>query len=687
MGATVRVVVGAVVVGALTLGGHAHATEPLLPLNAPPLAASNFDWNGFYVGGHMGYAWGRSGWTGETPDTPLLGGSLGFYEPWNGWTGAGSYFAGLQAGYNTILPSRLMLGGEVDTSFPSTIGGAQPIETATLGTATYGEGVLSSGTVRGRIGYAFDNWLPYVTGGFAWTFNEAVVLSPGTPITDLDDFFPLEHRLFWRLGWTIGAGVEFPFAPNWTAKAEYLFTDYGARSVLLPASDLGIESNFSLSELRFGLNYHLPATTAEVSNLTAAAIRPDLTDFAVHAQTTFISQYGAPFRSPYQGTNSLPPNQGRESWDVTLYAGWQPWRGAEVWFNPESDQGFALNDVHGVAGFPNADPGPGFSYPFVRVQRLFFRQTIDLGPATDKVAADLNQFAMTQSTDRLVITAGKFSVGDVFDLNQYATDVRTDFMNMAVVGTATFDNAQDAWGYTYGVAAEWYQGPWTLRAGYFDLSRLPGRIALDPTWGEVQYVGEVERRYAVWGQPGKVLVTGFLSHAQMARYNEVVSLSELTGESAADVIPFVRRYTNRSGVSMNFEQQITPDLGIFGRAGIANPNVEDYEVTDVDRTAVLGLSQSGNPWGRRDDTFGLAGVVDNISSAHQAFFNAGGLGIIVGDGILPHPGLEQILETYYKYTVSSLLWVTLDYQFVKNPGYNRDRGPASVGAIRLHAEF
>jgi high affinity Mn2+ porin len=173
----------------------------------------------------------------------------------------------------------------------------------------------------------------------------------------------------------------------------------------------------------------------------------------------------------------------------------------------------------------------------------------------------------------------------------------------------------------------------------------------------------------------------------MARYNDVVSLAELTGESAADVIPFVRRYTNRSGISMNFEQQITPDFGIFGRAGIANSNIEDYEVTDADRTAVLGLSQSGNPWGRPDDTFGLAGVVNSISSAHQAFFNASGLGIVVGDGILPHPGLEQVLETYYKYAVSSLLWVTLDYQFVQNPGYNRDRGPVSVTAIRLHAEF
>jgi high affinity Mn2+ porin len=128
-------------------------------------------------------------------------------------------------------------------------------------------------------------------------------------------------------------------------------------------------------------------------------------------------------------------------------------------------------------------------------------------------------------------------------------------------------------------------------------------------------------------------------------------------------------------------------LGIFGRAGLADANVEDYEVTDIDRTAALGLSQSGNPWGRPDDTFGLAGVVNNISSAQQAFVNAGGLGIIIGDGILPHPGLEKILETYYEYKVSSLLWVTLDYQFVVNPAYNRDRGPVSIGALRLHAEF
>jgi len=79
--------------------------------------------------------------------------------------------------------------------------------------------------------------------------------------------------------------------------------------------------------------------------------------------------------------------------------------------------------------------------------------------------------------------------------------------------------------------------------------------------------------------------------------------------------------------------------------------------------------------------------VNGISSVHQAFLNAGGLGILVGDGMLPHPGLEQIIETYYSYAVSSATKLSLDYQFITNPGYNKDRGPANVFAVRFHAQF
>jgi high affinity Mn2+ porin len=103
---------------------------------------------------------------------------------------------------------------------------------------------------------------------------------------------------------------------------------------------------------------------------------------------------------------------------------------------------------------------------------------------------------------------------------------------------------------------------------------------------------------------------------------------------------------------VNVEQEITPDLGTFVRAGVANGNIEPYESTDIDRTAAAGLALNGTHWGRPDDTFGFAGVINGISAQHEAFLNAGGLGILVGDGKLPHPGPEQIIETYYAFPVS-----------------------------------
>jgi high affinity Mn2+ porin len=89
---------------------------------------------------------------------------------------------------------------------------------------------------------------------------------------------------------------------------------------------------------------------------------------------------------------------------------------------------------------------------------------------------------------------------------------------------------------------------------------------------------------------------------------------------------------------------------------------------------------------RPDHTFGFAGIVNGISGVHQAFLNAGGLGILVGDGVLPNPGHEKIIETYYSFPLFA--WrMTLDYQLIINPAYNADRGPVSVIGTRLRAQF
>jgi high affinity Mn2+ porin len=411
----------------------------------------------------------------------------------------------------------------------------------------------------------------------------------------------------------------------------------------------------------------------------------ELDRFAVHGQSTLTWQYAFPFRAPYRGTNSLTPNHGRETWDTTFYVGAKLWDGAEVWVNPEIDQGFGLSGTFGVAAFPSAESYKvGSDYPYARLPRYFIRQTIDLGGATETVQGGPNQFAAKQSADRLVITAGKFSVGDIFDVNKYAHDPRVDFLNWGVADAATFDYAADAWAFTYGTAIEWYTGPWTMRAGVFDLPATPNSTDLDPSFSQFQLVGEVERRYALWGLAGKILVTGFLNRARLGSFDEAVRLAQATGTtpSTADV----RRYTSKSGVSASLEQQLTADIGLFARAGFSSPNLEANAFTDSDRTVSAGLSVSGRLWGRADDTFGLGGLLNHISASRIAYLDAGGLTAIVGDGRLPHPGDEQVIEAYYSLPIHS--WrLTADYQFIANPAFNRDRGPVSVVATRLRTQF
>lgn len=105
---------------------------------------------------------------------------------------------------------------------------------------------------------------------------------------------------------------------------------------------------------------------------------------------------------------------------------------------------------------------------------------------------------------------------------------------------------------------------------------------------------------------------------------------------------------------------------------------------DIDRTVAVGGQLKGSGWGRADDRIGVAGIVNGISKLHQQFFNDGGLGTLAGDGALPHPGDEFIIESYYDWQVIRHVNVTADYQFVQNPAYNRDRGPAHIFALRFH---
>ena len=418
-----------------------------------------------------------------------------------------------------------------------------------------------------------------------------------------------------------------------------------------------------------------------------AARADDAWDWSLHAQATVVEQYHPAFRSPYQGANSMSPKSlGNETFDATAFLGARLWDGGEIYADPEIDQGFGLSNTLGVAGFPSGEAYKvGKVDPYFRLQRLFFRQSFDLGGDEQTVDSAQNQVAGSRTADNLIFTAGKMSVGDIFDTNDYAHDPKNDFLNWSLIDAGAFDYAADAWGYSYGIAGEWTQDWWTLRAGLYDLSRVPNSTELETDFSQFEAVAEGEARTTLFGHPGKIKLLGWVNRGRMGDYLDAVALGQATHTTPDTSL--VREYRSRPGVVINIQQQLTDDLGAFARLSLNDGSKEAFEFTEINRSVAVGLSWKGTDWGRKDDTVGFAGVVNAISDSAQTYFADGGLGILIGDGRLPHYGTEDVLETYYNAGLTSWLNASADYQFIVNPAYNRDRGPVSVFAGRLHVQW
>lgn len=451
----------------------------------------------------------------------------------------------------------------------------------------------------------------------------------------------------------------------------------GQRLILMPL----------LAAALWGLPRETHAAVAPAEDDSADATTGEAAPrLAMHGQATIVEQATDGFHAPYEGRNSLSAHIARETLDVTLILGARLWQGAEAWASPEIDQGFGLDDTLGMAGFPSGEAYKvGSSRPYFRLPRLYVRQTVNLGQPAESVGNAANQFAGPRSDDRWVFTLGKFGVTDVFDSNQYAHDPRGDFLNWTAVDAGTFDYAADAWGFSVGATAERYVGAWAFRAGLFDLSIIPNSPTLDPGLHQFQMLAELERRYTIFGQSGRVMLTGYDSRARLGLLDAAIALAEATHTTPDTSL--VRQYRSRLGLSLDLEQPLADDAGVFARIGKAGGNVEADEFTDVDRSVAIGVSVKGTRWRRPTDTVGLALMDNAISGEREQYLALGGLGILVGDGRLAHPGTEQILETYYRIGWAEWAHVSFDYQWARNPAYNSDRGPVSIFAVRLHAEF
>ena len=413
---------------------------------------------------------------------------------------------------------------------------------------------------------------------------------------------------------------------------------------------------------------------------------PDARRWAIFGQMTLTTMSTLGFHQPYAGDHSLPAHDLRETFDATLFLGARVWQGGEIWVNGEVDQGFGVGNTLGMAGYASGEAYKlGSASPYTRLQRAFVRQTFDLGGAHSDVDAQANQMAGTQAANRLVLTVGKFSPVDIFDSNTYAHDPRGDFLNWSIIDAGAFDYAGDPWGYSYGAAAELTLASWTGRLGVFNMSDVPGGMKPTTNFSELEVAGELEHRHTLLGHAGTVRAGVWLIHGRLGRYDDAIAWGLANG-AAPDTNQVLTMHT-RLGGYINAEQGLTDTLGVFLRASDADGAYGAYDFTDIDRSLSLGLSLGGKGWHRAGDTVGLALVANQISKAGQAYFAAGGMGLLIGDGQLPHPGTEKIAEVYYAWRPWKPVAVTFDEQLVFNPAYNKDRGPVDIVGVRLHVAF
>lgn len=413
--------------------------------------------------------------------------------------------------------------------------------------------------------------------------------------------------------------------------------------------------------------------------------------YLLGTQVNVIGQALRPMRSPYAGPNSLVAGGDSKISDAYgVYSGVNAGHGLQAYLDVEMIRGGGISRVVGLAGPTNGDvlrqgtidlgSGPYVARAFVRYTRSFSSHQ------RDTLTAAPDQIPGTVSSNRLEITAGKFAVTDLFDVNRYANSTRQQFMNWSLFQNTAWDFAADTRGYSNGVAIAWIHPEWTLRAGSFqmpheangnvfdsDLKRARGdQLELTLTMPRTRTIGRI---------------LGYVNHARMGNYAEALAIGASLGrppDIAADDRPGRKKY----GFGLNLEQPLTDEgqTGVFARFGWDDGKTESFAFTEVDRHISAGAQVSGAHWGRADDRIGFAGVREGIVAVHRAYLAAGGVGFLLGDGRLTYRP-EQILEGYYRLQTGRYLQFSSDVQSIRNPGYNRDRGPALVGSLRANFRY
>jgi high affinity Mn2+ porin len=444
---------------------------------------------------------------------------------------------------------------------------------------------------------------------------------------------------------------------------------------------------------------------AETASAETSSSLPEWVPRLLGAQFTFIGQDLRRFHAAYSGRNSLRNDGDAEQTDTYgMYFGSQLTARWQFYFDVEMARGAAVGHATGLAGITNGDVIRQGSIdlgqaPYVARAYLRYVRPLPSGGGTEtaergdrlerveRVERSMDHVPGREPASRLEVKLGKFALTDDFDQNRYANSTRNQFMNWSLFNNTAWDYAADTRGYTNGIMAAWVHPRWALRAAIVQMPSFANGNVFDSQFPRARG-DNLELTLGPAGAAGTIVrLLAYENHGRMGRYAAAVARARATG-TVPDVVADDKQGRGKVGFGLNLEQPLADggETGVFLRAGWNDGRNEDFAFTEVDRHLSFGAQVSGSRWRRAEDRLGAGLMVEGISRNHRDYLAAGGLGFLLGDGRLRY-GYEEVAELYYRVQAGKWIQVSPDVQRIRNPGYNRDRGPVTVFGLRVNLRY
>lgn len=408
----------------------------------------------------------------------------------------------------------------------------------------------------------------------------------------------------------------------------------------------------------------------------------------LYYQATSIGDYHGTFKAAYSGPLSLGNYMERDvSLTTTLFFTARLEQNTFLVFNPEIAGGKGFSGVTGFGNPPNGEiPRVASALPKPYIARLYVQHDFGFGNAMERQESDENQLAGDRPLNRYSVYAGRFTITDFFDDNNYTHDPRTQFMAWGVMYNGAWDYPADTRGYTWGIVQELHTKSWAFRYGIVAEPQVANGSVFDRRlFRDHGQVWEVERRYSWRKRDGAVRVLAYDNRSQGGNYGDALKLAAQTG-TTPDVTQTAHVGTLKYGTGISFDQAITSDMGFFVRLGWNDGKTQSFAFTAIDRLASGGVSLKATRWHRKFDVVGTSFTAGGLSGVHHQYLAAGGLDFLIGDGKLNYAP-EYVWESFYSARLFPGFFATFDFQRDANPAYNQDRGPVNIYSLRLHMEL